>query len=508
MADQWISPVVVGRIMTKFAPWAAWMLLTAGAMAQTPVSTGTWMTVDHKLDNGQDYKVYFQLRQNGNELTGHVSYPWGTVQVKSGSVSGNKFKLVQHLWEGMEFQDEGELVAGQLKYRGTNFDHQWHDYTGVPVPASAAAPPARMPLPPLREVPYNGLAKTPPMGWNSWNKFGTRVTDALLRGIADAMVSSGMRDAGFLFVNIDDGWEGERDANGALHANQKFPDMKKLADYIHSKGLKFGIYSSPGANTCAGYEGSLGHEQQDANTFAAWGVDYLKYDVCGASKVYRDDEMRAVYQKMGEALLKTGRPIVFSLSADAYLWGRQAGGNLWRTTGDISDNWDRVSEIGFSQDKRASYAGPGHWNDPDMLEIGNGHMTEDEYRTHMSLWCILAAPLISGNDLRTMDENTKAILTNHEVIALDQDVLGKEGLPLSRNGNQEIWTKPLADGAVAVGLFNRGESASAMTVGLADLKLPSSSRARDLWAHQDIQPVNGQIKAMVPPHGVALFRIK
>jgi alpha-galactosidase len=494
--------------LAKHAAWLAWLLWAATALAQAPPFTGTWMAVDHKLDNGQDYKVYFQLRQTGDALAGRVTYPWGNVQVKSGSVSGNKFKLVQHLWEGLDFEDEGELVAGELHFRGTNFDQAWHDYVGVPVPASAAEPPPREPLPALREVPDNGLAKTPPMGWNSWNKFGTKVSDEVVRGIADAMVSSGMRDAGYVYVNIDDGWEGTRDPSGAIRPNQKFPDMKKLADYIHSKGLKFGIYSSPGPNTCAGYEGSLAHEQQDANTFAAWGVDYLKYDVCGASRLYRDDEMHAVYQKMGEALLRTGRPIVFSLSCDAYLWGRLAGGNLWRTTGDIGDNWARVSEIGFSQDKRAQYASPGHWNDPDMLEIGNGHMTADEYRTHLSLWAMLAAPLIAGNDLRTMSDETRAILTNREVIAIDQDALGKEGLPLSRNGGQEIWTRPLAGGAVAVGLFNRGEEAASMSVALADLKLATSARARDLWAHQDVQPVNGRITVMVPRHGVALFRVR
>ena len=497
-------------MLAKAVLCAAAFLPVACTSAKAPVFTGTWMTVDHKLDSGQDYKVYFQLRQNGKELTGRVVYPWGIVQIRSGSVSGNRFKLVQHLWKGLDFQDEGQLVGTQLKFHGTNFDHQWHEYTGSSVPANEANPPAPLPLPALLVVPYNSLAKTPPMGWNSWNKFGTRITGQVVRQIADAMVSSGMRDAGYVYVNIDDSWEGTRDKNGVLHPNHKFPDMKKLSAYLHARGLKLGIYSSPGANTCAGYEGSLGHEQQDANTWASWGVDYLKYDACGATKIYPDKDMRGVYQKMGEALLKTGRPIVFSISADenAYLWGRQTGGNLWRTTGDISDNWKTVSANGFSQAKFAPYAGPGHWNDPDMLEVGNGHMTANEYRSHMSLWAILAAPLIAGNDLRSMTAETKAILTNREVIAVDQDALGKEGTPLLKNGAPEIWARPLTNGAVAVGLFNRGEKASSMTLKLADLKMPLQGRIRDLWAHKDMRAVRGQITATVPPHGVVFLRIR
>src|SRR5579884_1955950 len=234
------------------------------------------------------------------------------------------------------------------------------------------------------------IAATPPMGWNSWNHFAERVTDADVRAAADALVSSGMRDAGYIYVNIDDTWEGQRDANGVIHTNSKFPDMKALADYVHSKGLKLGIYSSPGPKTCAGYEGSYGHEEQDAKTYAAWGIDYLKYDWCGARNIYKDDEMQAVYQKMGDALQASGRPIVYSLCQygrqEVWEWGPDVGGNLWRTTGDIRDSWDSMSKIGFNQDELAPYAAPGHWNDPDMLEIGNGGMTDTEYRTHMSLW--------------------------------------------------------------------------------------------------------------------------
>ena len=219
--------------------------------------------------------------------------------------------------------------------------------------------PPRLPLPALHDVPDNGLARTPPMGWNSWNKFARKIDDISVRGMADAMVASGMRDAGYTYINIDDTWEGPRDAQGNITGNLKFPNMKGLADYVHSKGLKIGIYSSPGPKTCGGYEGSFGHEEQDAKTYAAWGFDYLKYDWCSAGRIYKDSDMRAVYQKMGDALLATGRPIVFSLCQygddDVWKWGAKVGGNLWRTTGDINDSWKRMDEIGFKQFEIASY---------------------------------------------------------------------------------------------------------------------------------------------------------
>ena len=243
---------------------------------------------------------------------------------------------------------------------------------------------------------------TPPMGWNSWNHFAKNVTQKDIETAADNLVSSGMRDAGYVYVNIDDTWEGERDASGMLHSNAKFPDMKALGDYIHAHGLKFGIYSGPGPLTCAKFAASEGHEEQDAQLYASWGVDYLKYDLCSygeemkaAAAAHPEDPelpnrlMQAVYLKMRRALDATGRPIVFSLCQygldHVWTWGPAIGGNLWRTTDDISDNWWRMSAIGFSQAGLAPFAGPGHWNDPDMLEVGNGHMSTEEYRTHMSL---------------------------------------------------------------------------------------------------------------------------
>jgi len=349
------------------------------------------------------------------------------------------------------------------------------------------------------------------MGWNSWNHFRGMVDDATVRAIADAMASNGMRDAGYSYVNIDDTWEAGREASGAILTNRKFPDMKALADYVHGKGLKLGIYSSPGPHTCAGYEGSYGHEVQDARTYAAWGIDYLKYDWCGAGRIYKDEEMQAVYQKMGDALRESGRDIVYSLCQygrnNVWTWGPQVGGNLWRTTGDIGDSWESMTRIGFGQDALAPHAGPGHWNDPDMLEIGNGGMTATEYRTHMSLWAMLAAPLLAGNDLRSMSPETVAILTNREVIAIDQDPLGKQGHRLRADGAIEVWARPLASGAQAVALFNRGQSPARISVRWSELGMQSAHTVRDVWTGRDVRGAGEEYSADVEPHGVALLRI-
>ncbi len=356
------------------------------------------------------------------------------------------------------------------------------------------------------------LALTPPMGWNSWNKFAEKVDDQTVRTIADAMVSSGMKDAGYVYVNIDDTWEGQRDAQGNIQTNSKFPDMKALVDYVHSKGLKIGIYSSPGPQTCAGYEGSYQHEEQDAKTWAAWGIDYLKYDWCSAEKVYKPADMPAVYKKMADALKATGRPIVFSLCQygleKVWEWGASVGGNLWRTTGDIEDNWESMSKIGFDkQATLARYAGPGHWNDPDMLEIGNGGMTPIEYRTHLSLWAMLAAPLLAGNDVRSMNADTRNILLNKEVIAIDQDTLGQEATRVSRDGAAEVWTRQLANGDLAVGLFNRSEGMTEVNARWEIIGLKGKHKVRDLWLHQDLGTVRDYYSAEVQAHGVMLVRI-
>jgi alpha-galactosidase len=358
----------------------------------------------------------------------------------------------------------------------------------------------------------SSVATTPPMGWNSWNHFACKVTAADVRSAADAIVSNGMKDAGYIYVNIDDCWEGVRNEKGRIQANQKFGDMKALVDYVHGKGLKIGIYSSPGPKTCAGYEGSYGHEEQDAQQYADWGFDYLKYDWCSAEKVYRRDQMPEVYKKMHDALLRTGRPIVFSLCqygfGRVWRWGASVGGNLWRTTEDIDDHYDRMSVIGFDQDGLEPFAGPGHWNDPDMLEVGNGGMNHDEYVTHMSLWVLLAAPLLAGNDLSKMTPETLDILTNKEVIAVDQDAKGVQGRRITQEGPLEVWAKPLADGGVVVGLFNRGESVNPVTVSFKDIAVQASATVRDLWKHKDLGSFNGSYTGEVQRHGAVLIRVR
>jgi alpha-galactosidase len=363
------------------------------------------------------------------------------------------------------------------------------------------------------------LASTPPMGWNSWNHFNKQIDDATVRAQADAMVASGMRDAGYLYVNIDDTWEAERDARGFIHANNKFPDMKALADYVHSKGLKLGIYSSPGPKTCAKYEGSYGHEEQDAKTYAEWGIDYLKYDLCGLRDKMKEAPspeaaqkvMIDAYTKMHNALLKTGRPIVYSLcqygNDQVWKWGDSVGGNLWRTTGDISDKYSRMAEIGFAQAGLAKYAGPGHWNDPDMLEVGNGGMNTEEYRTHMSLWAILAAPLLAGNDLTKMTPEAVSLLTNRNVIAIDQDPAGIQGDRVRAEGPTEVWARPLADGSKAVGLFNRHPQPLEVRVDVRQLGFNGPVHVRDVWTGDNLGTIQGEYHARVPGHGVVLLRV-
>ncbi|MBO0723836.1 MAG: glycoside hydrolase family 27 protein, partial [Blastocatellia bacterium] len=266
-----------------------------------------------------------------------------------------------------------------------------------------------------------------------------------------------------------------------------------------------------GPRSCAGYEGSYGHEEIDAKTWADWGIDYLKYDWCSASRIWKEDDMTAVYQRMGEALRKAGRPIVYSLCqygrAKVQEWGPKVGGNLWRTTGDIRDQWQSMANIGFSQGVLAPYAAPGHWNDPDMLEIGNGRMSPEEYRTHFSLWALLAAPLLAGNDLRDMTPETKEILLNKEVIAIDQDELGKPATRVSQDGSIEIWSRTLAGSANAIGLFNRGEAPARVTVRWSDLGLKGPLKVRDLWAHTDRGKFSEEYATDVPAHGVVLIKL-
>jgi alpha-galactosidase len=413
------------------------------------------------------------------------------------------------------------------------------EFTRVSTEAQGAlpAPAPRVTLTSYTPVPYNGMAKTPPMGWNSWNKFQGAVNDQNVRGMADAMASNGMKAAGYVYINIDDTWEADRDAKGMIRSNSKFPDMKALSDYVHSKGLKLGIYSGPGPFTCAGYAGSFNHEEQDAKQYAAWGIDYLKYDWCSGSTVYDNTPehismtQQAAYAKMGAALYKSGRKILFSLCQygqnDVGTWGAKVGGNVWRTTGDISDRWESMVNIGFGQQiGREKFAGPGHWNDPDMLEIGNGGMTTEEYRTHMSLWCLLSAALLAGNDLRDMKPEILEILTNKEAIAVDQDKLGKQAVRVSppvpadeaatisakegrstTGGDLQVFSRPLADGSHAVGLFNLGAATAKVTAKWSDIGITGSHKVRDLWAHAERGAFTDSFSADVPSHGVVMIKI-
>jgi alpha-galactosidase len=358
------------------------------------------------------------------------------------------------------------------------------------------------------EALNNGLARTPQLGWNDWNSFGCNVSDGLIRQTADTMVSSGMAAAGYQYVNIDDCWsERSRDSSGNLVPDHtKFPSgIKAVADYVHSKGLKLGIYSSAGLTTCAGYPASLGNEQRDANTWASWGIDYLKYDNCGQQNGISGPTR---YAAMRDALARTGRQILFAIcnwgNDDVRSWGPSTG-NSWRDTGDIQGNWNSVMSILDQQPYYASASGPGGWNDPDMLEVGNG-LSDTEARAHFSLWALLNAPLIAGNDLRTMSASTRSILTNTEVIGVDQDWGGRQGNRIVDNGNTEVWTKPMANGAVAVVLLNRGSGTTTISTSASQIGLGagSSYSVRDLWAHST-STTGGTISASVPAHGAAMY---
>jgi alpha-galactosidase len=365
--------------------------------------------------------------------------------------------------------------------------------------------------------PLADLAQAPPMGWNSWNKFGCDVDEKMIMEISDAMVASGMRDVGYEFIVIDDCWQISRDSMGNIVADsERFPlGIKALADYVHSKGLKFGLYSCAGTKTCQGRPGGKGFEELDAKQYAAWEVDYLKYDWCNTKGM----DAQQAYRKMRDALSAAGRPIVFSMcewgTNKPWLWAESIG-HLWRTTGDIQDCWDCTREwggMGFTkildlQVGLEKYAGPGHWNDPDMLEVGNGGMSITEYRAHFSLWSILAAPLMAGNDLRAMSEETVEILTNPEVIAVDQDPLGVQGHKVRDDGDFEVWSKPLMDGSRAVVLFNRSTEEAEILVSWEEIELSvSGASVRDLWKKENLGRFQNKFSTLVPSHGVIMIKV-
>jgi alpha-galactosidase len=554
------------RTLLGFLVAAGTLMAAKGADAQTPVGgvnspqnsapdahdiSGTWVAkVQGQMG---EMEIVYKLAVHDGKITGAQTLPFGDSPIVDGQITGDSFHFTVELesFGTMQKKDvAGQIVGDTLVLTpampgppppgiGGTGGPPAAPYAagvagpppprpafhmgpvtlkrGIPTPSYRApsvdyATLPRVALPRLYPIPENGLAMTPPMGWNSWNKFRTHIDDATVRRITDAIASNGMKDAGYRYIVIDDGWQGSRDASGAISPNPNFPDMKALAEYVHSKGLLIGIYSSPGPRTCGGFEGSYGHEEQDAKTFAGWGMDYLKYDWCSASRIWKDDEMQAAYQKMGEALRKTGRPIVYALCqygrAEVQHWATQVGANLWRTTFDIRDQYDTMARIGFAQSDLATFAGPGHWNDPDMLEVGNGGMSLDEYETHFSLWAMIAAPLIAGNDVRRMSPDIVGILLNKEVIAVDQDALGTGGKRVSIAGDIEVWEKKLASGEVAVAVFNRGSQQMSAVMPWNALGIDKSYEARDLWAHTDVGSALDISSQLVPAHGVVMFRLK
>jgi alpha-galactosidase len=369
----------------------------------------------------------------------------------------------------------------------------------------------------------DALALTPPLGWNSWNVWGGSVDDAKVRAAADAMVSSGLAAHGYQFVNIDDGWEGTRDPQGVLQPNAKFPDMKALADYVHGKGLKIGIYSSPGPRTCQGLPGSYQHEEIDARTWAGWGFDLLKHDWCSYSQIAKDDslaELQKPYIVMRDALRKVDRDIVYSLCqygmGNVWEWGAAVGGHYWRTSGDLTDVWSNMASVGFRQAGREPWSKPGHWTDPDMLVVGkvgwgpaihDTRLTPTEQITHVSLWTLQAAPLLIGADMTQFDRFTTALMTNHEVLEVSQDVLGRGASRVYQRERLELWARPLADGTIAAGLFNRGLRAAPVTATWKELGIRGAQRVRDLWLHRDLGRFTDRFTTTVPAHGAVLVKI-
>jgi len=383
----------------------------------------------------------------------------------------------------------------------------------------------------LQAQKFQGLAQTPPMGWNSWNKFACNVSEQLIRETADAMVSSGMKDAGYEYIVIDDCWQVSRDSLGFIVADPKrFPSgIKALADYVHSKGLKFGIYSCAGDKTCAGRPAGRGHEYQDALSYAKWGVDYLKYDWCNTDKLNAE----GAYMTMSNAIRDAGRPIVFSLCEwggnKPWKWAKEVG-HLWRTTGDIYNCFDCVQDYGTwkslgamqildLQDGLREYAGPGHWNDPDMMQVGNG-MSLNQERAHFSMWCMLAAPLISGNDLRSMSPQTLGVLSNKEVIAVNQDSLGIQGFRHAVKDSVETWLKPLKNGEWALCLLNRAKSPRTIQIDWKTLSVTDSFsnrtldttgkelyKLRDLWLKKNIGNTRKTFQSTIPAQDVLCLKL-
>ncbi len=489
------------------ADWAGALLTLAPNAKEQPVSVGIGLEPPPPIASGDKPEPAI----HGPRITGATPGRPFLFLIPATGEGPLSFKAT-NLPAGLALDPNTGIISGSLQQAGS---------TDVTVTVTGAKGSASRVLTIVGGE--HKLALTPPLGWNSWNVWAVVVDDAKVRAAADAMVSSGLAAHGFQYVNIDDAWEADRDANGEILTNKKFPNMTALADYVHAKGLKLGIYSSPGPKTCAGYTGSYQHEQQDADTYAAWGIDYLKYDWCSYRDIAKSaelDVLKAPYLVMRNALDRCTRDIVYSLCqygmGDVWKWGAEVGGNLWRTTGDIGDTWESVSNIGFAQTEKASYAAPGHWNDPDMLVVGQvgwgpnvapTKLMPNAQITHITLWCMLAAPLLVGCDLSQLDPFTLALLTNDEVLDIDQDPLGKQGARRTQAGSTEVWSRPLFDGTTAVALFNRGSVKRPVTAAWSDIGIQGKQPVRDLWLQKDLEPADGSVTVEVPGRGAVLLKI-
>jgi len=420
---------------------------------------------------------------------------------------------VKHLPSGLKFDSEKGIITGEIEEAG-EYEIELHAENSI---ASATRK--------FTFVVGDKISLTPPMGWNSWNCWGLLVDDQKVRDAADVFIKGGLADYGWSYINIDDGWQAsQRSLDGEIIPNDKFPDMNKLTSYVHSKGLKIGLYSSPGELTCGGFLGSLFHEKQDVKTWADWGFDFVKYDWCSYKRIKPDpslEELKEPFTMLGEYLADQSRDIVFSVCqygmGHVWEWGAETHGNLWRTTGDIEDTWKSMSKIGFSQTSMANYACSGNWNDPDMLVVGRlgwgdprpTRLTPDEQYTHISLWSLLAAPLLIGCDLADLDDFTKSLLCNSEVIDINQDPLGKQAVQVMNKNQLQIWTKPLEDGSLAVGIFNLSEKyLKGAVLPWNVLGIEGEHTVRDVWRQQDIGNYDQNTKVNIPAHGVVLFQVR
>ena len=476
----------------------------------TESGTGKTVTENVELPYILTPAVSKEPKINGAKVFG--VRPWVPFQFKVAATGAQPLKYsAKDLPEGLTIDSTNGTITGKIKKKGT--------YVVALGVKNATGVTTRL----LKIVCGNTLSLTPPLGWNSWNCWGLSVSDEKIRQSATAMQTSGLIDHGWTYINIDDGWEYMHDKDGKILTNSKFPNMYALCAYVHSLGLKIGIYSSPGPKTCGGYEGSYTFEEKDAEAYANWGIDYLKYDWCSYGNLFPNptkSQMKFPYLEMRNAIRRVNRDIHFSLCqygmGKVWEWGAEVDGNSWRTTGDIEDTWESLSTIGFNQEKCSPYSAPGRWNDPDMLVVGwvgwgpalhYTHLTPGEQYTHISLWSLLSAPLLIGCDLSQIDPFTLNLLTNDEVIAVNQDPLGKQATKVKSNESYQIWIKNLEDGSKAIGLFNLTENPVNIPLDLKELNLEGHWNMRDLWRQVDLGAVEHHFEMNVLPHGVMLIKL-